>query len=81
MGRLFTVLAYDKRLSLFNSQQRNKKQTKVVIYPFVRRLIHTADRAPPGVLVQYLRFGRYAGYKDHVTTRKLPEYWRVGLTE
>jgi hypothetical protein len=49
----------------FNSQERDKKKAEVVIHPFKIGLVQAAKRAPPRVLVQDLRFGRYAGDKDH----------------
>jgi hypothetical protein len=63
--RLFTTITHDEWMTFFNSQDRDKKETEVVIHPFKISLVQTAKRAPPGVLVQYLCFGRYAGDEDH----------------
>ena len=64
-NRLFTAITHDERITFFNSQERDKKETEVVIHPLIISLVQTANRAPPRVLVQYLRFRRYAGDKDH----------------
>ena len=37
-----------------------------MIHPFKISLVQAAKRAPPRVLVQDLRFGKYAGDKDHI---------------
>jgi len=63
--RLFTAITHDERITFFNSQKRDKKETEVVIHPLKIGLVQTANRAAPRVLVQYLRFWRYAGDKDH----------------
>ena len=39
-----------------------------MIHPFKISLVQAAKRAPPRVLVQDLRFRRYAGDKDHTAT-------------
>ena len=64
----------------FNSQERNKKETEVMIHPFKISLVQTTNRAAPWVLVQYLRFGRYAGDEDHKKFGVL-ECWSTGLLE
>ena len=78
--RLFTTITHDEWMTFFNSQDREKKETEVVIHPFKISLVQTANRAPPGVLVQYLCFGRYAGDEDHwkIWSPGVMEYWPIG---
>jgi hypothetical protein len=63
--RLFTTVTQDEWITFFNSQDGDKKDTEIVIHSLKISLVQTANRAPPGVLVQYLCFGSYAGDKDH----------------
>jgi len=65
MDGLFTTFTHDEWFAFFNPQQRNKKQAEVVIHSFKIGLVQTANWAPPGVLVNYLRFWRYTGDKNH----------------
>ena len=78
--RLITAITHDEWITFFNSQERNKKETEVVIRPFKISLVQTANRAAPRVLVQYLRFGRYAGDEDHIKiwSTGVLEYWPTG---
>ena len=71
-NRFFAAITHDEWFPFFNPQKRDKKKTEIVIYPFKVGLMQTADRAPPGILVQYLRFGRYAGDKDHIKIWSTP---------
>jgi hypothetical protein len=63
--RLFTTITHDEGITFFNSQDRDKKETEVVVHPLKISLVQTAKRAPPRVLIQFFRFGRYAGDEDH----------------
>ena len=63
--RLFTTITHDEWMTFFNPQERDKKEAEVVIHPFKIGLVQAANRTPPRVLVEDLRFGRYAGDKDH----------------
>ena len=74
---LFTAITHDEWFAFFNSQERDKKETEVVIHPFKIGLVQTAHRAPPRVLVQYLCFGRYAGDKDHTGMLWNSEYHEI----
>jgi hypothetical protein len=68
--RLFTTITHDEWITFFNPQEWDKKKTEIVIHPFKISLVQTANRAPPRVLIQFLRFGRYAGDEDHTKALK-----------
>jgi hypothetical protein len=63
--RFFTTITHDEWITFFKPQEWDKKETEIVIYPFKISLVQTAKRAPPRVLIQFLRFGRYACDEDH----------------
>jgi hypothetical protein len=50
----------DERLAFFDPDHRNEKYLKIMIDALVIGLLQAANRTTPGLLVQNLRFWRYA---------------------
>jgi hypothetical protein len=53
------------RLTLFDRQQRNEKQTEIVIHALPIHFQQTAPGAAPGLLVHGLNSGLDAGNEEH----------------
>jgi hypothetical protein len=58
------TLAFQKHLPFFQGDQRNKKQAKVVILPFQTGGRQSADRAGPGIVIQFSFFGLNPAYEN-----------------
>jgi hypothetical protein len=52
MPGLLAAIAHDKRLPLFDSEYRNKKQAEVVVNALVVCLVQSANRASAWILIQ-----------------------------
>lgn len=59
-----TTLADGEWLAFFDSHYRDKKYVQVMVDPRFIGLVQTTDRTSPGMLFDYLCFGRYAGNKE-----------------
>jgi len=76
MYRSFASFTHDERLSFFDSQNRDEKQIKIMIHPFVVGLMKTAYRTLPGRVVQYFYFRRNTGNQKHLalaTNRRIAD--------
>ena len=63
--RLFTSFTNKKRLSLFNPDQRNKKEIKVMIDSFIIGLWQSACRTSSGMAIKGFCFWRKPGDEPH----------------
>ena len=61
MHRSLTPFAHKKRLSLFYPDQWNKKEIKIVVYPFKIGLRQTACQASSGMTIKDFCFRRNTG--------------------
>jgi hypothetical protein len=66
MQSLLTSIAHDKRFAFFDSDYRNEKKAQVMIHALIVSLVQSANRAPAGILIQNLNFGRNTGDENHV---------------
>ena len=60
-----TAFTQDEGLAFFDPNHRDEEDLKIMIDAFVIGLVQAANRATLGILVQNLRFGGYADYKEH----------------
>jgi hypothetical protein len=66
LDRSFTSFTHDKRLTFFDSYNRNEKQIKIMIHPLVIGLVKAANRTSPGRIVKYFYFRRNATNQKHL---------------
>jgi hypothetical protein len=52
-------------LAFFDPNHRNEEDLKIMIDAFVISLLQAANRTPPGIFVQNLRFWAYTEDKEH----------------
>ena len=57
IGGLLAAVAPNKRLPLFDSEYRNKKQAEIVVRALVIGLMQAANRASVWILIQNFYFG------------------------
>lgn len=48
----FTSVTHDKRITLFDPENGDKKQIKIMIYPFKIGLVQPAHRTSSGILIK-----------------------------
>jgi hypothetical protein len=66
MQSLLTSIAHDKRFAFFDPDYRNEKKVQIMVHAFIISLIQSANRAPAGILIQNLYFGRNTGDENHL---------------
>ena len=63
--RSMTTAANGERFTFFDSYDRDEKYVQIMIYPRLKGLLQTTDRASLRVILKYFGFGGYAGNKEH----------------